>query len=78
MVHALAFTARFTPVEKGQVQATIDELPNVITAGRSREEAKGMLGDALHAYLLALGDSEGRPETPPRGQAEPLFITVSI
>lgn len=78
MVDTLTFTARFTPVEEGQVQATIDELPNVITAGRSREEAKDMLGDALHVYLLALGDREGRPDTPPPGHAEPLRITISV
>jgi predicted RNase H-like HicB family nuclease len=78
MVQTLTFTARYTTVEDGQVQATIDELPSVITAGRSREEAKSMLVDALRAYLLALGDLQRQADTPPGGQTEPLRITVSI
>jgi predicted RNase H-like HicB family nuclease len=78
MVLALTFTARFTSVEAGCVQATIDELPSVITAGRSHEEAKSMLADALHAYLLTLGDIQGRADPQHDGQTEPLRITVSI
>lgn len=77
MVQALTFTARFETVEDNWVQATIDELPGVITAGRSHKEAKDMLADALHIYLLALGDLEQRPEATRRGEAEPLRITVS-
>jgi predicted RNase H-like HicB family nuclease len=77
MVQALTFTARFEPVEDGWVQATIDELPGVITAGPSHDEAKELLADALHTYLLALGDLEQRPETEHSGEAEPLRITVS-
>jgi predicted RNase H-like HicB family nuclease len=77
MVQALTFTARLEPVEDGWVQATIDELPGVVTAGRSTEEAKTMLADALHTYLLALGDLEGRPNDPHGGETEPLRITVS-
>jgi predicted RNase H-like HicB family nuclease len=76
MTQALTFTARFTPVEDGRVQATIDELPSVITSGRSHEEAKSMLADALHVYLLALGDPQGRAHPPHGGQTEPLRITV--
>lgn len=77
MVQALTFTARFETVEDDWVQATIDELPGVITAGRSHDEAKDMLADALHTYLLALGDLERQPETTHSGEAEPLRITVS-
>jgi predicted RNase H-like HicB family nuclease len=77
MVQALTFTARFEPVEDGWVQATIDELPGVITAGPSHDEAKELLADALHTYLLALGDLEQRPEAEHSGEAEPLRITVS-
>lgn len=78
MVLALTFTARFTPVEAGRVQAIIDELPSVITAGRSYKEAKTMLADALHAYLLTLGDLQGRANPQHGGQTELLRITVSI
>jgi predicted RNase H-like HicB family nuclease len=77
MVHPLTFTARYETVENGWVQATIDELPGVITAGPTHEEAKELLADALHAYLLALGDLEDEPEVPHAGEAEPLQLTVS-
>lgn len=77
MVQTLTFTARFTPVENGRVQATIDELPSVITVGRSRREAKSMLADALHTYLLALGDLQERASPGRDDQPEPLRITIS-
>jgi predicted RNase H-like HicB family nuclease len=76
MVQAMTFTARYETVEDGWVQATIDELPTVITAAPSYREAKEGLADALHEYLLALGDLEKQPPAPRHGDAEPLRITV--
>lgn len=76
MADAFRFTARFELVEDGWVQATIDELPGVITAGRSREEAKHLLVDALQTYLLALGDLERADSQQRTGDPEPLLITV--
>jgi predicted RNase H-like HicB family nuclease len=77
MVRPPTFTARYATTENGWAPATIDELPGVITAGPSHEEAKELLADALHAYLLALGDLEGEPGSPHAGEAEPLQLTVS-
>ncbi len=77
MVQALTFTARLEPVEDGWTQATIDELPGVVTAGRSAQEAREMLADALHTYLLALGELEDGADRPHRGDTEPLHITVT-
>jgi predicted RNase H-like HicB family nuclease len=77
MVQALTFTARYETVEDGWVQATIDELPGVLTAAPSQAEAKEMLADALHAYLLALGDLEQSGAGGHHGDAEPLQVTVS-
>ncbi len=77
MVQAMTFTARYETVEDGWVQATIDELPTVITAAPSYEEAKESLADALHEYLLAFGDLEKQPAAPRHGDAEPLCVTVS-
>jgi|tagenome__1003787_1003787.scaffolds.fasta_scaffold19317106_2 predicted RNase H-like HicB family nuclease len=48
----------------GWVMARIAELPEVITAGRDREDAHEMLRDALREYLLFLIE-DGRPL--PRG-----------
>lgn len=77
MVQAMTFTARYETVEGGWVQATIDELPTVITAAPSYKEAKEGLADALYEYLLALGDLEKRPAVPRHGDAEPFRVTVS-
>lgn len=77
MVQAMTFTARYETVEEGWVQATIDELPSVITAAPSYEEAKSGLADALHEYLLALGDLEKGRAAKHQGNPEPLRITVS-
>jgi predicted RNase H-like HicB family nuclease len=44
----------YEPVDNGWVQARIAELPAVITAGRSRDEAKSLVLDAFREYLLAL------------------------
>jgi predicted RNase H-like HicB family nuclease len=49
-------TAVNEPVETGWTQARILELPAVITAGPTPEEAKELLLDALREYLLAIGE----------------------
>lgn len=54
-------TAIFEPVEEGWVQARIEEIPGVITAGASLEEARALLPDALQEYLLALGELDMEP-----------------
>ena len=46
----------YEPVENGWTQARIEELPAVITAGTSLEDARELLRDALHEYLLSLLD----------------------
>jgi len=57
MVGTLKLTAVFKEVEGSWVQATIAELPGVITAGSSRVEAEALLIDALTEYLRSLTDS---------------------
>lgn len=54
----LSLTAVYEPVEGGWTQARIVELPAVITAAPTQEEAKEALLDALREYLLSLGDGE--------------------
>jgi predicted RNase H-like HicB family nuclease len=53
MTHDLAYTAVYEEVEDGWTQARIAEIPGVITAGRSRGEAKELLQDALREYLAS-------------------------
>jgi predicted RNase H-like HicB family nuclease len=55
---------RFTPiyeeVENGWIQGRIKELPGVITAAPTRDEARDMLADALHEFV-AFHVEEGKP-----------------
>ena len=53
MAHTLSLTAVFEPDENDWVQATIREIPGVITAAPTREEAEELLLDALREYLLS-------------------------
>jgi predicted RNase H-like HicB family nuclease len=48
----------FEPDENGWVRATIEELPGVITCGRTRDEARELVRDALNEWLSALTSSE--------------------
>jgi hypothetical protein len=53
----VSLTAVYEPIEDGRVQARIREVPAVITAGPSLDEAKVLLLDALPEYLLSLGET---------------------
>ena len=65
MAERVALTAVYQPVEDGWTQARLEELPGAITAAPSPEEAKEMLVDALHEYLLSLAqDAEPLPLGP--------------
>ena len=44
----------YEPVENGWVQARIEGIPEVITAGRTKEEARELVVDALREYLLSI------------------------
>jgi hypothetical protein len=53
----------YEPVEDGWVQARIEGIPEVITAGRDKEEARTLVLDALREYLLSIrgnGDAVDR------------------
>jgi predicted RNase H-like HicB family nuclease len=45
----------YEPVESGWVQARIEGISAVITAGRSKEEARELVLDALREYLASIG-----------------------
>lgn len=56
----MSLTAVFEPVEGGWTQARFEELPEVVTAGETLDEARALLGDALREYLLSLSQ-DARP-----------------
>lgn len=78
MASRISLTAVYEPVEGGWTQARIRELPSVITAAPTLEEAKELLTDALREYLLSLAESP-IPEPSANGatQHEPLEIVIS-
>ena len=55
----------YEALESGWVQARIEGIPEVITAGRSKGEARELVLDALREYLLSIrgnGDSVEREQ----------------
>jgi hypothetical protein len=48
----------YEPVESGWVQARIEGIPEVITAGRSKGEARELVLDALREYLASIGNGD--------------------
>jgi predicted RNase H-like HicB family nuclease len=63
MTPPMKLTAVYEPVEDGWIQAQLIELPGVITTGRTHEEAKEMLRDALAEYLASF-DSTPAADAP--------------
>ena len=49
----------YEPVESGWVQARIEGIPEVITAGRTKAEARELVLDALREYLGSIGGNGG-------------------
>jgi predicted RNase H-like HicB family nuclease len=62
--------------EQGWVRATIEELPGVITCGKTMEEARELVRDALHEWLAAL-TSEERTSISPDATRETLTLSVA-
>jgi predicted RNase H-like HicB family nuclease len=79
MATTFELTAVFRTVEDGWVQATLQELPGVITVAPTRAEAEAMLADALHEYLLALGQLEREgSDDDDEGSRAPVAVTVDV
>lgn len=77
MAHDVTLTAVFESVEGGWTQARVRELPEVITAAPTREEAEELLKDALLEYVGSLihpAEDEKKPEA---GERQRLRLTVA-
>jgi predicted RNase H-like HicB family nuclease len=48
---ALQFTIHYTPIEDGWVMAQVEEVPGALSQGRTREEARENVLDALRLML---------------------------
>lgn len=71
----LTWTAVFETVEGGWVQARVAELPGVITAGPTLEEAKALLLDAVREYLVSLRQEPTEP-TAATARREVLHVVI--
>jgi predicted RNase H-like HicB family nuclease len=68
----LDLTIVYEPGEEGWILASIPEVPGVFTQGRTREEARANVIDALRLMLS--------PETPPADdqlEREALHLTIA-
>jgi hypothetical protein len=74
MRELLQLTPVYEQVEGGWTQAGLLELPGVITAAPSREEAQDMLVDALREFLLSFSDGV----TPATAAASPEGLTLTV
>ncbi|MGH3771390.1 MAG: type II toxin-antitoxin system HicB family antitoxin [Pseudonocardiaceae bacterium] len=74
---AVSYTVIFEEVGGGWVQAHLHELPGVITAAPSREQAAEDVVDALREYLLSLRDVPG-PRSEPEDGADTVQLTIAL
>jgi predicted RNase H-like HicB family nuclease len=72
----LTWTGVFETVENGWVQARVAEVPGVITAGPTYDDARSLLVDALREYLLSLGQGEPSPPVPETARRETLHVVI--
>lgn len=71
----VTYTATFSPGEDGWICAQIVELPEAISQGKTLEEAKATVAEALEA-AIAWRLAEGEP-LPDRGQVTVGPVTVA-
>jgi predicted RNase H-like HicB family nuclease len=57
-VNDLSYTAVYEKVDDGWTQGRIVEIPGVITAAPSRDEARKLLRDALREYLASFMEND--------------------
>ena len=76
MTSSIQLSVIYEPVENGWIQARIEELPGVITAAPSRDEARIQVIDALREYLLALRDPPSAPAEGVEREAVDLLISA--
>ena len=70
MSEALELTIRFEPGQDGWIIASIPEVPGALSQGRTREEARANVIDALRLMLTP------EPDAPP-SDSEPLQLTIA-
>jgi predicted RNase H-like HicB family nuclease len=75
MSETLRLTIVYEDAGEGWILAEIPEVPGAISQGRTREQARGNVIDALHGILeLRFGEHALRQ---PAADSEPLELTIA-
>jgi predicted RNase H-like HicB family nuclease len=74
MSETLRLTIHYEDAGDGWILATVPEVPGAISQGRTREEARENVIDALRTVLTPDEQLGGQP---PAGDDEPLTLTVA-
>ena len=75
MSHALRLTIVFEPDEEGWIVASVPEVPGALSQGRTREDARENVIDALHGILeLRFGE---HALTEPASDSESLELRIA-
>lgn len=78
--HHYTYTVYFEPQEDGSFAVVFPAFPEIVTFGRTLDEARAMASDALRCHLEGLrkDGSEIPAETPPPGQPIREEVVVAI
>ena len=74
MSHQLRLTVQYEDGQDGWIIAQIRELPSAMSQGRTREEARDNVLDALQELALSYLESDAPLVT--RGDSEPLDVII--
>lgn len=71
------FTVVYTPIEDGWIMATVPELPGAVTQGRTIEEAREMIHEAVELLLQSYRDNAAKV-APVGAVWETLSVDVAV
>jgi predicted RNase H-like HicB family nuclease len=74
VAHQLRLTVQYEDGRDGWIIARVRELPAAMSQGRTREEARDNVLDALQELALSYLGGEAPPLTP--GDSEPLDVII--
>jgi predicted RNase H-like HicB family nuclease len=75
---SVTFTAIYETVENGWVQARLAEIPGVITAAPTRDEAEAMLIDALREFVLSFTEPHDAGSQPAGSQTTAGHVGITF
>jgi predicted RNase H-like HicB family nuclease len=74
---SLRLTIVYEDGDSGWIVARIREVPAAVSQGKTREEARENVLDALRELVLSYLDGDESPPLPPGASSEELTVTLS-